>query len=474
MIALVTLTVALAASVPSPQPSPEPSAGPALPSLEKGMALPYPAYGSPQPQVIQTRNAPGVPQSITLDQATSIAIARVPSLAAARSQVALEDAALDLERTGLRPNLSISGSATHYFYQDSSGNAGLIGLDASGQSNTVSLSLSQLIFDGGQIRAKIDAASLTRDATLATYRRDAQTVAYDVAQAYYTVLADERTVAVDEQLLQEDIVSENLIRAQIHAGTEAGADLSAQLATTAGARTTLVKAQGTLQADRVAFATALGLDADIDVLPTDDSQGLETATPSTALPPSASELNIAYAERPDYEEARLTIRSGQASLRAAQRGLSPTLSFAGGKGLSSTDVGGGAYLNNANVALDIKIPLYDQGVTRANVASSRATVAIDTANAATTRLTVQQDVRQALIAIVSDRATLDQTRAAYVAALTSLQATQGQFKVGVSTLPALIQAEATLATAATNIVNAIYTLRLAQSNLRYALGTILQ
>ena len=67
-------------------------------------------------------------------------------------------------------------------------------------------------------------------------------------QAYYTVLADERTVAVDEQLLQEDIVSENLIRAQIHAGTEAGADLSAQLATTAGARTTLVKAQGTLQA----------------------------------------------------------------------------------------------------------------------------------------------------------------------------------------------------------------------------------
>jgi hypothetical protein len=37
-----------------------------------------------------------------------------------------------------------------------------------------------------------------------------------------------------------------------------------------------------------------------------------------------------------------------------------------------------------------------------------------------------------------------------------------------------VQAEATLATAATNIVNAIYAERLAQSTLRYALGTILQ
>src|SRR5450755_4561394 len=67
--------------------------------------------------------------------------------------------------------------------------------------------------DGGQIRAKIDAARLTRDATLATYRRLAQTVAHDVATAYYAVLQDERTVAVDDELLGQDQVSENLVRA---------------------------------------------------------------------------------------------------------------------------------------------------------------------------------------------------------------------------------------------------------------------
>jgi outer membrane protein TolC len=476
---MIVLMVAAAVAAASPAPLASPgragqSPAPALPSPASVVALPYPAYGSPQPQVIKTRAAAGVPRIITLDEATSIAVARVPSLAAARAQVALEDASLDLTRTSLRPDLSASATAEHYFFQNGSSAGGLVGFDASGQSNAASISLSQLIYDGGQVRARIDAAGLTRDATLATYRRDAQTVAYQVAEAYYTVLADERTVAVDQQLLDQDVVSERLVRAQIHAGTEAGADFASQSATTANARTTLVKAQGTFENDRVTFATTLGLDADIDVLPSDDTQGLETATPDTPLPAYEGALSIAYVERPDYEEAKLTIRSDQASLRAAQRGLSPTLSFAGNKSLSSSNVGGGAYLNSANVALDIKIPLYDQGVTRANVASSRASVAIAAANADTTKLTVQQDVRQALIAIVSDRATLDQTRAAYAAAVVSLRSTQGQYRVGVSTLPALIQAEATLASAATNIVNAIYTLRLAQSNLRYALGTILQ
>ncbi len=451
----------------------------ALPSIDRGLALPYPAYGSPQPQILTTRRAAGVPATVTLAQATAIAIARVPSLDAARGEVAFEDASIALARTGLAPDVRISGSSKYSYVQGGGANASAASSAVSAalfsaQSNSGSLSLSQLIYDGGQIRAKIDAASLTRDATLATYRRDAQTVAYDVAAEYYTLLADERTVAVDDELLRENVVSENLVRAQIRAGTVAGADLSTQLATTANARTTLVSAQGTLQNGRVAFATALGLAADTDVLPRDDTQGLETATPASTLPAFANALDIAYGERPDIAEARLTVAADEASLRGARRGLSPTLSFSGSKGLESSNLGGGAIRNDGTLGFTVNIPIYDQGTTRANVASSHATVAIATANAATTRLTVAQDVRQALISIVSDRAVLDQTRAAYESAVTSLRSTQGQYRVGMSTLPSLIQAEATLASAATNIVNAIYTLRIAENNLRYALGTNLQ
>jgi len=488
MIALLIIAAAFAMSSPSPSPSPlaasptpapTATAWPSLPSIESAYALPYPAYGTPQPQVIVVRPGANVPATVTLQQATSIAIARIPSLAAARAEVALEAAALQLERTGLAPDLSISGSATNSYTQGGSTTAILTTSSGStvqdtNQSNIASISLSQLIFDGGQIRAKIDAASLTRDATLATYRRSAQSVAYTVATEYYQVLQDARAVAVDVELLHQYEVSEQLVRAQIAAGSEAGADLATQLAITASARATLVQAQGTLQIDRVAFATALGLEADIDVLPIDDTESLGTPLAAAALPPYQSALTIAYAERPDFDEVGLTVRSSQASLRAAQRGLSPSVSFAGSKGLASSSPGGGAYRNELSLGLDFTIPVYDQGITRANIASSRASLAIATADAATTRLTVGQDVRQALIGIVSDRATLEQTRVAYTSSLSALRSNQAQYRAGVSTLPALVQAEATLATAATNIVNAIYAERLAQSTLRYALGTILQ
>jgi outer membrane protein len=168
------------------------------------------------------------------------------------------------------------------------------------------------------------------------------------------------------------------------------------------------------------------------------------------------------------------VRSSEASLSAARRGLSPTLSLAADKAIGSTNIGGGAYLNNGSVALDVTIPVYDQGITRANVASSRADVAVATADAATTRL---DDPARRAASADRDRqrsrnARLDTRGDA--SGVEALHSTQGQYRAGVSTLPALIQAQAALASAATNIVNAIYTLRLAQSNLRYELGTILQ
>ena len=484
---IASIVFAAVAIAGSPAPTAEPSAAPPhLPTIEQGLAIPYPAYGTPQPQIVTTRRDPRVAQTVTLDEATSIAIMRTPTLAQARAEVDLEAAAILSAKTPLSPSFSASGSSTYEYEQSgltstgsTTGSAsttatGSVGGGTGLLDDTGSLSLSQLIFDGGVVRAKIDAASLTRDAALATYRRDAQQTAYNVATDYYQLLQDERAVAVDAELVREDEVSENLVRAQIRAGTTAGSDLAQQTSTTAQARTTLVQAQGTMQTDRVAFATALGLDADIDVLPRDDTQGLDTATPPLTLPPFASELQVAFAERPDLDEANLTERSSEASLRAARRGLSPSVSFSATKGFGSTSIGGGSFRNDGTVGFTVSIPIYDQGITHANVLSGKASVAISKAGIAGTRLTVQQDVREALIEIVSDRASLDSTRAAYDSAATSLRSTQGQYRAGVTTLPSLIQAETTLASAATNIVNAIYKSQLAAVNLRYATGTILQ
>jgi hypothetical protein len=111
-----------------PQASSRAGTGGAALARARAWRCPYPAYGSPQPQ-IQTRNAGSRRPAIdhAADQATAIAIARVPSLAAARSQVALEDASVALARDRAATERQHQRLGDALFYvKDSSGNAGLI------------------------------------------------------------------------------------------------------------------------------------------------------------------------------------------------------------------------------------------------------------------------------------------------------------------------------------------------------------
>jgi len=459
MIALI-LAAAIAAT-------PAPLAQPTLPPIAVARALPYPANGYAQPGVVATRHDATVPEAITLDQAIAIALARSPSLREAHFSFDYQRAAVDSARSAARPDIAVGASSARDFEQESAQQL----LPGWSTSNSASLTLSQLIYDGGQTRARIRAALASAGSSAATARRTAQQIAYDVATAYYNVLVAERTMAADEEVIREDLVNENLVRAQIAAGTAAGADLSLQQYTTAQARTALVREQGTEQTARVSFVTALGLDADTLVLPIDDTAALEQPGPTVVALNYADALATAASHRPDIQGSALDVIAARESLIAAQRGLSPTLSASLSKGLSSADYSGGSYRNSASIGFSLGIPIYDRGATRASIAEARATAGRLSAVERGTAISVQQDVRNALIGTVSAQSTLDQARAEYASAAQTLAQTQGQYRAGVTTLPSLVQAQTAFTQASTDIVNAIYALRQAEATQRFALGT---
>lgn len=446
--------------------TPAPLALPTLPPIAAARALPYPASGNPRPGVVATRVDASVPQDITLEQAIAIALARSPTLREATFSVDYQRAGIDSARSATRPDISI-GTSSERNYQQQNAQQLLPGWTTS---NSASLTISQLIYDGGQTRARIRSAQASAGSSAAAARRTAQQIAYDVATAYYNVLVAERTVAADNEVIRQNLVNENLVRAQIAAGKAAGADLSLQLYTTAQARTALVRAQGTEQTARVSFATALGLDADTAVLPIDDTLALEQSGPAIAALDYAAALATALSNRPDVQGSALDVVAARESLVAAQRGLSPTLSTSLSKGLSSYDTAGGSYRNSASLGVSITLPIYDRGATHAAVAQARATTGRLLAAERGTAITVQQDVRNALIGAVSAQSTLDQARAEFASAAQTLAQTQGQYRAGVTTLPSLVQAQTAFTQASTDIVNAIYALRQAEATQRLALG----
>jgi outer membrane protein len=474
-----------------PTPFPLPSIGPA----SEPTALPYPAYGTPVPGVGAGTPAPGVPQRIALKDAIFVGYARSPQLAIARADVGVAAAQVRLQRAGLLPSIagvaqigraheqeagvgsSSSGSTPRSTAAAAIATTSPVSSVAAGPlnvtSNSFGLSLSQLIFDGGRIAAGVRAAQHNETSFADTYRRDLQTVAFNVATAYYNYLEAQRTTAVDVEIVREDTIQEDLINAQIRAGTAARIDLATAQLPTAQARLAVVKAQGAELSAQAAFANAMGLDAGTNVQPIDDTSiapGTKIAT--IPVPTYVQAQARAFALRPDYDAQVQSLQSAQYSLRAAKLGLFPSLAATAQVGTGSTDTNGGSFRNSSSVGVALNIPIFDQGVTAANTAEAQATLDSTQATLQNVRLSVQLNVKQSLTSLVSAQAALDQTSVELNTAETVLLATQAQYRAGVTTLPLLLNAQVGLTQALIDRVNAIYNLRLAEQSLLYADGEI--
>jgi outer membrane protein len=450
-----------------PTPIPLPTIGPAGSSA----ALPYPAYGTPAPGFESVR-ATGVPQSISLKEAIAIAAARSPALVAARADAGVAKAQTRLAQAGLLPNLSASASSDRSYSQNGSTNSGTL-VRGPFTSNSLSATLRQLIFDGGRVSASIRAAKDSETGASDLYRRELQTVAFNVATAYYAALTAERSTEVALQTVKLNQVQEDLVTAQVRAGAAARTDIATAQLPTAQARVALVRAQGTELSAYAALANVLGLEANVDVKPIDDTQlGDPAASASTVeLPTYTQGVARALLQRPDYDASLQSVAAARASLRAARLGIFPTLSGTAGNGTSSTDTTGGTYRTSGSLGVNLAIPLFDQGQTAANSAQARAALDKAEANLETARLGLQLNVRDALIGLVSARAALDQAQAEYDKAVQVLAATQAQYAAGVTTLPLLLNAQVGLTQALTDRVTTVYGVRIAEQTLLYALGS---
>ncbi len=224
----------------------------------------------------------------------------------------------------------------------------------------------QLVFDGGRVANQIRAAQESEIGSADALKRALQTTAFNVAQAYYNALQAHRATLLAVEIVRQNQVQENLVAAQIRAGTAAHSDLATAQFPTAQARVSLVKAQGTEIAAYATFANTLGLDADAAVEPIDDTPANPNATLlQTPLLTYDTATARAMALRPDYDQANRGVRSAQASLRAARLGLFPSLVGDANYGLSSTNAVGGDFRSSNGIGAALSIPIYDQGQTAA-------------------------------------------------------------------------------------------------------------
>jgi outer membrane protein len=467
-----------ASSTPAAIPSPISS----LPPASQPYTLPYPAYGTPVPGVNRGVPSASVPQVVSLTQAVAIGFARSPLLASARATIEIDTAPVDLAKTAVLPLISGTASTARNFRQNGTvstsgtgsgtitGNGGSTAPDVT--SNGLSVDLRQLIYDGGKVAAELRAAKATQSGAIATYKRELQTVAFNVANAYYAALSAQRTTQVANETVRLNQVNADLVAAQIAAGTTARSDLLTAELPVAQARVSLVRDQGLELSAQAAFVNAMGIDANTYVLPQDDGNVLagSSGAPQVAVPTYEVAIARAYMLRPDFYAQQYLIASEQANLRSASLGLFPNLSGTGSYGTASTSANGSDFRNSGSIGVSLSIPIFDQGVTHAQVVQARGELDSAVAALETERETIQLNVKQTLVSLVSAGATFDQTQAELANAREVLQATQAQYAAGVTTLPLLLNAEVGLTQALVDQVNAVYSLRQAEAAFLFAEG----
>jgi outer membrane protein len=391
---------------------------------------------------------------------------------------------VQLARTALLPLISGSATTERLHAQDggrttTTGTGGTTtgngGTTTAGPltytSNDLSVSLQQLIYDGGRVSAELRAAKYNQSSQAATYKRELQTVAYNVATAYYNSLAAQRATAVAVQTVLVDQTNEDLVSAQIRAGAAAKADLATAQLPTAQARVAVIRDQGAELSAQAAFANAMGLDANTAVLPRDDTPVNGAAVTSiVAIPTYAQAFARAIALRPDVTAQTLTVSGLKATLRATQLTNFPTLDGIASASTASTDVSGGTFRNNSSIGLQLSIPIYDQGVVAAEVAQARGNLALGVANQQSVIEGVQLNVKQALVALVSAKSALSSADVELYEAQVVLKSTQAQYRAGVTTLPLLLNAQVGLTQALSDQTTSVYTLRQAEQAFLYAEG----
>jgi HAE1 family hydrophobic/amphiphilic exporter-1 len=339
-----------------------------------------------------------------------------------------------------------------------------LGLNIQSGYEVAELKLQWLICDFGRRSGAYKQASLATDIAQLQTQRAYQTVADDVASAYYQVLRARslhRIATESVRRAEDDLeVSKKLAKGGV---VQPEKVLHAEVAL-AEARQTLDVAE---EAEAVAVATlnlAIGLNvnAPTDVLDTTDIPTVDTGL--------ADCLQVAVGSRREFRVARQSVRVAQQGSRAACADFAPRI-IAEGDLLDFQQSSPRARADLSLGSIKLEWGLFEGGkrVAELHVADSRIREAM--AQAETIADTIAFQVTRAYHQLVAARKGIERSRPAVDLARENYRMVVAGFRQGVATPVDLTEAEAGLTRAEQNYANSVYNYLTAVDHLHYAMGT---
>jgi outer membrane protein len=349
----------------------------------------------------------------------------------------------------------------------------------------------------------------------AVFRQQVISTLGTVVNEYWDYLTDKENVRVKEQALaySQKLLEDN--KKQVEIGTLAPIEVVRAESEVASDQQALIVAQTTVQQQGELIKTALARQVGPDLVAAQIDAEDKLPQPRPDDIPSLDEaLRLAYANRPEIEQADINLRSQEYTIAGRRNALLPSLNVfatylnsglsghqalcpegtiafadycevAGGSGTVVTPLG---FLDHgvsqaATQNFQGKFPNYSLGLNllipvRNRSAQADAARALLEQRQLETQLqqsknNIAQAVRSAVIGVIQAKAQINAAEKATILERQTLDAEQKKFKLGESTVFLVIQVQRDLATAEGNEISARSTYAKAMTSYRQAVGTIL-
>jgi outer membrane protein len=412
-------------------------------------------------------------QVLTLDQAVQIAERQAPQLRQSASQTEAARARALQARAPLLPQ--VNGSAS---YQRATGNyASRPGALPNSQGFQVpspsfdtfnyfsfGLQATLLLYDFGQTTGKWHAAEASAEAQKETAQATRLQVILSVRTAYFNARAQKALVGVAREQLVNQERHLSQIEGFVKVGTRPEIDLAQARTDRANARVQLIGAENASTVARALLNQAMGVEGTTDYEVADEAL---PAVPGEDQPPEAH-MAEALRARPEFLSLEQQIRSQEMTLRSIRGSRWPSI------GVSTGFTDAGSQIDNLawnwSATASLSWPLYQGGLTKAQVSEASATLAGLAAQRDLVRQQVRVEVEQARLGVRAAKAGLGAADEALENARVRLQLAEGRYQTGVGNVIELGDAQVALTNAAAQKVQSEYNLATARSQLLKALG----
>jgi outer membrane protein TolC len=292
-------------------------------------------------------------------------------------------------------------------------------------------------------------------------------VVQQVATAYLHAIADSSEVDNAKALEAADQVQFSHAHAAHQAGTAANLDelrARVQLQTQQQA---LIEAENSLEKDLILLKREIGVDPGQKIVLTDPAPYSELA----AQTPEEVRAT-AYENRQDYQNLQNQVVVYKAIHTAYRSQRLPSLSFGGYYGVSQ--VGGVGSHGNFVAQGTLSVPLFREGKLRGDTEAAQAQLSAIEDQLADLRNHIDQQVRSALLDVDATAKLVDVARSNVDLASRALSDETDRVNAGVDDNLPLVTAQATLASAQSNLVESFYQYNVAKLALARSAGVLEQ